>query len=79
VQEIEEDGELGAVIELTGDDLQRVGGEDGEQLVVGEAQQLLQVLGAQNSWFSPPNTSDTDSSVKMRRIESVNSSAQDRT
>ena len=27
--------------------------------------------GGQNSWFSPPNTSDTESSVKMRRIESA--------
>ena len=30
----------------------------------------------QNSWFSPPKTSLTLSSVKMRRIESVSSSAQ---
>ena len=31
---------------------------------------------AQNSWFSPPNTSLTEPSVKMRRIESVRMSAQ---
>jgi len=30
----------------------------------------------QKSWFSPPKTSETESSVKIRRIESVSSSAQ---
>ena len=35
--------------------------------------------GAQNSWFSPPKTSLTESSVKIRRIESVSRSAQEST
>ena len=33
----------------------------------------------QNSWFSPPNTSLTDPSVKIWRIELVSRSAQDST
>ena len=67
------------MVEVAADDLERVGVEHGQQLVVVEPEQLLQARGAQNSWFSPPNTSDTESSVKMRRIESVSRSAQERT
>jgi hypothetical protein len=49
MEEVEEDGQLGAMIQLAGDDLQRLDGEDREQLVVRDAQQLLEVPGAQNS------------------------------
>ena len=60
---------------------ERIGVEDREQLVSSlEAEQLLEVARpAQNSWFSPPKTSDTESSVKIRRIESVSRSAQEST
>ena len=78
----EEDRQLGLVVEVAADDRQRVGVEDAEQLVVGEPEAVLQQRcggGGQNSWFSPPKTSDTESSVKMRRIESVSRSAHDRT
>lgn len=78
--EREQDGQLRPVVEIVADQAERVGVEDPEQLLVGEAQALLKVAGgAQNSWFSPPNTSDTESSVKIRRIESVSRSAQGRT
>jgi hypothetical protein len=40
------------VVEITGDDLERIGVEDREQLVVGQAQPLLELGGLQNSWFS---------------------------
>jgi hypothetical protein len=48
---------------------------DGE-LVLDEDQAGRRDRDRQNSWFSPPKTSDTLSSVKIRRIESVRSSAQ---
>jgi hypothetical protein len=78
----QQDRQLGLVVEVAADQLQRVGAEDGQQLVVGQPEAVLQQRGGgggQNSWFSPPNTSDTLSSVKIRRIESVSRSAQDRT
>ena len=80
--EREEDRQLGPVVEVAGDEAERVGVEDGAELVVGEAQAPLEDgcgRTAQNSWFSPPKTSDTESSVKIRRIESVRRSAQEST
>jgi hypothetical protein len=38
----EEDRELGLVVEVAADEGQRVGVEDGQQLVVGEAEAVLQ-------------------------------------
>jgi hypothetical protein len=70
----QEDRQLGLVVE--------VAVEDRQQLVVGEPEPVLQERGGgggQNSWFSPPKTSDTESSVKIRRIESVSRSAHDST
>src|SRR3954471_10235150 len=80
--EREQDRELGPVVELAGDDGERVLVEDPQQLVVAEPEAGLQqgCGGAgQKSWFSPPKTSETESSVKMRRIESVRRSAQEST
>ena len=74
--ELQQQRDLGPVVELVRDDRQRVLVEDGEQLVVAEAEASLERCGSQNSWFSPPNTSLTESSVKIRRIESVSRSAQ---
>ena len=77
-EQVEQDRQLGPVVELAGEQLQRAGVERADQLLVGEAEQVLQLLGArpgQKSWFSPPKTSDTESSVKIRRIESVSRSA----
>jgi hypothetical protein len=50
-EQVEQDRQLGLVIELTGDDAQRIGVERGEQLLLAEAEQLLQMLRrrAQNS------------------------------
>src|SRR6201999_3986435 len=79
-KQVEQDRQLGVVVGLAAHHLHRGGVEHGEQLVVAEPEQLLEVRGAaQNSWFSPPNTSDTESSVKIRRIVSVSRSAQDST
>jgi hypothetical protein len=78
----EEDRQLGLVVQVAADDRQRVGVQDGQQLVVGEPEAVLQQRrggGGQNSWFSPPKTSDTESSVKIRRMESVSRSAHDST
>ena len=75
-------GQVHALIDEQGPDLPRglVGEpravQDSEQLVVCEAQPALEGGGSQNNWFSPPNTSLTESSVKMRRIESVSRSEQ---
>jgi hypothetical protein len=80
--EREEDRQLGLVVQLAGQDSERIGVQDRQQLVVGEPEAVLQQGGGgggQNSWFSPPKTSDTESSVKIRRMESVSRSAQDRT
>ena len=63
------------MVEVVGDDRQRVLVEDREELVVAEAEPSLKSRCSQKSWFSPPKTSDTESSVKMRRIESVSRSA----
>src|SRR5215218_9510311 len=80
-EQVEQDGQLRLVVEVARDHGQRVGVQRGQELLLAQAEHLLEVLGgrAQNSWFSPPNTSDTESSVKMRRIESVSRSAQDST
>jgi len=54
-QEVEQDRQLGLVLELARDDRERVGVECAQQLLVAQAEQLLQALGggrAQNSWFS---------------------------
>jgi hypothetical protein len=51
-EQVEEDRQLRLVIEVAADDLERVGVEDGEQLLVRQAQQLLQPVRTQNSWFS---------------------------
>jgi hypothetical protein len=40
------------VIEVAGDHLERVGFEDGQQLLVGQAQQLLEAVSAQNNLWS---------------------------
>jgi len=43
------------MVELAGDHLERVGGQNGEQLVVGEPEAVAQDRcrrGAQKSWFS---------------------------
>ena len=48
-EQVEQDRQLGLVIEVAGDDLERVGVEDGQQLVVGEPEQVLEPCGAQNS------------------------------
>ena len=80
--EREEDRQLRLVVEVAAEHRERVGVQDGQQLVVGEAEAVLQQRGGgggQKSWFSPPKTSDTESSVKIRRIESVSRSAHDST
>ena len=77
--ELQQERDLGPVIQVVGDDGQRVLVEDREQLVVAQAEASLEGGGSQNSWFSPPKTSLTESSVKIRRIESVSRSAQLRT
>jgi len=51
-QQVEQDRQLGLVVEFAGDDLERVGVEDRQQLLVGEAEQILEPGGLQNSWFS---------------------------
>jgi hypothetical protein len=80
-QQVEQDRQLGLVVELRADQLERIRVQGGEELLVGEAQQLLEVRGAagQKSWFSPPNTPLTEPSVKMLRIDSVSRSAHDST
>ena len=79
----EEDRELGLVVEVARDHGERVLAQDLQQLVVAEAEAGLQErgggAGTQKSWFSPPKTSETESSVKIRRIESVSRSAQEST
>ena len=68
------------MVQLAGDQLERIRGEHRAELLVREAEPLGQLGGlAQKSWFSPPKTSLTESSVKIRRIESVSSSEQERT
>ena len=44
-QRIEQDRQLRLVIEVAGDNLEWVGVEHGEQLVVGQPQSLLQAVG----------------------------------
>jgi hypothetical protein len=49
-EQVEQDRQLGLVVELPADDLERIGVEDPEQFVVAQAQQLLKAGGAaQNS------------------------------
>jgi hypothetical protein len=50
-QQVEKDRQLRLVIEVAADHLERLGVENREQLVVAQAQQLLQAVRAQNSWF----------------------------
>ena len=45
-EQVEQDRQLGLVVELPGDDLERIGVEDREQLIVAQAQQLLEAGGA---------------------------------
>ena len=52
-EQVEQDRQLGPVVEVAADDLERVGVEHDEQLVVVQPQQLLEAGGAQNHWFSP--------------------------
>jgi len=80
-QQVEQDGQLGPVVELAADQLERIGVQRGQQLLVGEAEELLQVRrrAGQKSWFSPPKTPLTEPSVKMLRIDSVSRSAHDST
>src|SRR3954470_14673919 len=71
-EQVEQDRQLRLVVKLAGEDGQRVLVQDDEQLIVGEAEEGLEMArSAQKSWFSPPKTSDTESSVKIRRIVSV--------
>ena len=74
--ELQQQRDLRAVVEVVGDDGECVLVEDREQLVVAQTETSLKGCGSQNSWFSPPKTSLTESSVKIRRIESVRRSAQ---
>jgi hypothetical protein len=48
-EQVEQDRQLGLVVEVAGDDLERIGVEDREQLVVRQVEQVLEPLGAQNS------------------------------
>jgi hypothetical protein len=78
--QVQQDRQLRAVVQPPADEVQRIGIEYGAELRVGEPEPVRQQRGsAQKSWFSPPKTSLTESSVKIRRIESVSSSAQERT
>jgi hypothetical protein len=52
-QQVEQDRQLGLVVEVAGDDLERVGVEDRQQLLVREAEQLLEACGPQGSWLLP--------------------------
>jgi hypothetical protein len=61
--------------------LDRVPGRDQVGPLVADQAQLARLLGqgAQKSWFSPAKISLTESSVKMRRIESAKVLAVERT
>lgn len=48
-QQREQDRQLGPVVQIARDDLERVGVEDGQELVVVEPQQLLEARRAQKS------------------------------
>src|SRR6201999_4109986 len=77
--QLHQDPDLRSQVLLAGDHRERVGVQDRQQLLVREAEERLQRGDAQKSWFSPPKTSETESSVKMRRIESVSRSATEST
>ena len=47
--QIEQDRQLGLVIQVAGDDLERVGVQDLEQLLVGEAEPVLKFCGLRNA------------------------------
>jgi hypothetical protein len=49
LQQVEQDRQLGLVIELARDDLERIGVENLKQLVVGEAEPVLKLRGLQKS------------------------------
>ena len=55
-EQVEQDPQLGPVVEVVADQAQRVGVEDLQQLVVGEAEPLLEVAGAQNRSRSSSTT-----------------------
>src|SRR4051794_15961337 len=82
-QEVEQDRQLGPVVELPGEQREWVDVEHRAELLLGEPEERHQpvrpVARAQKSWFSPAKTSDTEPSVKIWRIESVRRSAHERT
>ena len=49
LQQVEQDRQLRLVIEVARDDLERIGVEDRQQLVVGEAEPVLELRGLQKS------------------------------
>jgi hypothetical protein len=49
-QQVQQNRQLGLVVEVIGDDLERIRVEDREQLVVGQAQQILELCGLQSGW-----------------------------
>jgi hypothetical protein len=48
-EQVEQDRQLGLVVQVAGHDLERVGVEDREQLVVREPEPVLELSGLQNS------------------------------
>ena len=74
-----EDLDLRAMPRLAGDRRKRIEVEHRKRLLVAQLEpqgDAVQNVSVQKSWFSPPKTSLTEPSVKIRRIESVSSSAQ---
>src|SRR5437763_5327387 len=69
------------MFELAGEQRQRVHVQRPAQLLLAQTEEVHQLrrllASAQNSWFSPPNTSLTEPSVKIWRIELVSRSAQE--
>src|SRR3954454_22758844 len=79
LEQLQQDLDLGAQVLFAGDHRDGIAAEDLQQLLVVKSQQGLQARRAQKSWFSPPKTSATLSSVKMRRMLSVSRSATEST